>query len=227
MLFVRIITKLIEIDGLAFVSSVNELWYHLYMIQKPNSAQLKRSKYYLLIPVFAVIAFMTIGGVLFTKHDNVKASTTPAAKPSSQQSKFTFNSSMAPNWRQGPTNQTSLALFSNDHSCFLSFQYKDGTIVAADALQQTQDSLSKDGYKSIGIKTLDTSIQSSTSTEQYELHQYSVTGSGSAGQVYGGQEFGYLTLPNNHVFVQGNCNTAEQLLTTIEALQAVKLDESR
>lgn len=94
-------------------------------------------------------------------------------------------------------------------------------------LQKSEDGLVSAGYTTTPGSILAVTLQTGTGEQQYQLHQYSVTGTGSAGKPYGGHEFGYLQLPKGYIKVQGWCDTTEHLAATIPALQAVKFDESK
>ena len=67
-------------------------------------------------------------------------------------------------------------------------------------------------------------MQTSTSAQQYQLHQYSATGDTSEGMPEGGQEYGYVIVPNGYIMVQADCATVAELPSTLTALQAVKFD---
>jgi len=57
------------------------------------------------------------------------------------------------------------------------------------------------------------------------LQQASVTTPAGGNKVLGGQEFGYLKLSDkDYLFIEGHCETADQLAATIPALQAITFD---
>jgi len=147
---------------------------------------------------------------------------TGAATPS----EFTFTG--AAGWYKGPTNKTSMALFSDDqdHSCFTSIEHKTGTVNVTAKLQNQHDDLSASGGTMTPVDTPTATIVTKTGTQQYELHQFSLTG-GSDAQLMGGLELGYLQLAagEGYLVMQGHCNTADQLPTTIPALQAYRFSE--
>jgi hypothetical protein len=172
----------------------------------------------MLIVAVGVCSAVVIG------HNTAKAA--PSVKPATVviQSHFSFTGT--PGWWQGATNRASMALFHNAEDCFTSVEYKTGIVDVAAELQKTQTILTNGGYTVMpgNIQTL--ALQTSAGSKQYPLHQYTVTGTGSAGKVEGGEEYGYLQLPNGYVKIEGDCDSPEELAATIPALQAVKFDES-
>lgn len=172
------------------------------------------------------ISAILIGAVVTYGVLSFKNSTTEAASPKSDTTQSTesyFSFTGTDGWRQGPTNKTSMALF-HGHDCFVAVEYKDGTVDVTAEIDRIQAGLVKMGYTSLAGAVLTVPSQSSEGHQQYRLHQYSVAGSGSTGQIKGGQEFGYLQFQDGYVEVEGYCDTADQLPTTLPALKAVKFD---
>lgn len=172
--------------------------------------------------VITVLGAAVIGIIIKTRQTEAAASTKQSATVSVP-SQFSFDAAAAPGWVKGPTNKTSLALFNSDRSCFISVDHKTGTVDAASEIQKTQTSLTKDGYTVTADSTLDQTI----SAQQYKLSQYNVTGAGSSGQLYGGQEFGYVQLTDGYIAVAGYCNTSDQLPSSLPAIQALKFDAAK
>lgn len=169
--------------------------------------------------IVAVTAFVTIIG----KHDTTEAASSPkTASTQSAESQFSFTG--APGWRQGPTNKTSMALFQDGHDCFTSIQHKTGTVDVAAEREKKQANDTKQGITSTPIGSLVVTLQSSEGQKQYQLHQYSASGTAGGQKVKGGVEFGYFQLPNGYLKIEGHCDTASQLPATIPALQAIKLN---
>lgn len=130
----------------------------------------------------------------------------------------------ASDWSIGPRNNTSLALFYEPGSCFASIEYKLGKVDAAAEIQKTLDALAGAGYAVTPISVQTLATKTSTGSQDYELHQYAVTGSSDSGKLYGGQEFGYFQIGNGHIKIQGYCESTDALSATIPALQAIELD---
>ncbi len=188
---------------------------------KQNHKHLHFNRYILGTLLVAVI--IAIAGIAVNLSRSTANATSPAKETSSKiKSKFSFTGTSG--WRQGPANETSMALFHNADSCFVSFEYKTGTVNIDDELSKNQQDLSSTGYNSASTAVLTTSLQTKTETKQYQLHQYSASGSPNGHDVMGGQEFGYVQLANGYVKVIGYCDTVEQLSATIPALQAVVLN---
>jgi hypothetical protein len=173
----------------------------------------------------SLAVLVILGGVTgFTliKHNQANAastSTRPVAKSAVQtQSQFSFGG--VADWRQGPSNNTSIALFYNPNDCFTSVEYQAGTIDPNAALQQKQASLTADGYISTPGSVVTATMPTSDGAVQYQMHQYAVTG-GGASKLYSGQEFGYAQLAKGYLKIEGYCEPAQHLPATIPALQAV------
>jgi hypothetical protein len=76
-------------------------------------------------------------------------------------------------------------------------------------------------------------MQTTAGPQHYQLHQYVVSGGGGGAaqqiegsQVEGGEEFGYLQLSSGYLKIEGYCNAADELATTIPALQAYEFKEA-
>ena len=153
----------------------------------------------------------------------------PAVKPAigaAVPSQFSFNGAI--DWRQGPTNKTSMALFHNiSDSCFTSAEHYLGTVDVGTELQKSQTSLMSQGYTVTPGSTQTLTIQTNTGPQKYELQQSSVTTPAGASKILGGNELGYLQLTNGYLKIYGNCETAEELSATIPALQAIKFDSTK
>ena len=193
------------------------------MKQKHNRIRLNRYTAGLLI--FLVVAGASaVVVILYNRTDAA-----PAVRPTvgtAVPSQFSFSGT--PNWRQGPTNKTSMALFHNIRdSCFTSVEHKTGTVDAGAELQKTQASLTSEGYTITPGSTQTLTMQTNTGSKQYELQQSAVTTPAGASTLMGGQEFGYLQLTNGYLKIYGYCETAEELSATIPALQAIKFDSTK
>ena len=149
------------------------------MNQKHSRPKLNRYTAGILVLLFAATiysAVMVLRG---------RAETIPSIEPTLSadvKSQFSFSASDAPDWRQGPANKTSLALFYNPDDCFTSVEHNEGTVDAAAKLQESQKSLANSGYASTPGPVLTASLQTSTGSQQYQLHQYAVTGTASGGK---------------------------------------------
>jgi len=148
-------------------------------------------------------------------------------KTTEQESKSLFSFTGATDWRQGPSNETSMALFgkaraNSTSACFVSAEYKPGIVDIAAALQEQQDFFKVTGGTMTQIATVTNTLQTSDGEKQYELRQYTVDGGNE--KVMGGLELGYLQLKDGYIKLDGHCETVEELVTTIPALQAYKLN---
>ena len=170
--------------------------------------------------ILMVIVALHFVNTFNTKLDASSPATSTVNTPSqSVSSRFSFNG--APNWRKGPSNATSMALF-HSNGCFTSLEYKTGVVNPATALEKIRSDLVSMDYTVSPATTATTTLKSDGRDLQFQLNQYSVTGTGSGGKAKGGQEFGYLQLTDGYIEVKGFCDTADQLPTSIEALQEVE-----
>ncbi|HEU0266735.1 MAG TPA: hypothetical protein VFQ70_03850 [Candidatus Saccharimonadaceae bacterium] len=177
-----------------------------------------KSKRLVLITTVAIAIIVVSIGITLVRHSTSHASTGTRDQIATPRTDFFFTKT--PGWWQGATNATSLAAFSNDHTCFASMEYKTGTIDVATTLRKDQVELAGNGYTVTPTATQELSLKDNGDRVHYTLYQYSVTGAGNAGQLKGGQEFGYAQLPSGYVNVQAYCDTPAQLPSTIPALQA-------
>ena len=149
----------------------------------------------------------------------------PVQKPVAEQSMFEFTG--AEGWRKGPTNATSMALFSptNDDGtseCFTSIEYKTGIIDVPAELEKQQTSVASSGATISPINTQATFIGTNAGQKPYETHYYTIRGGDE--QLMGGLGLGYLQFSKGFVEVESHCNTAEQLPSTVPAVQAYSIN---
>jgi len=174
------------------------------------------------ILVFLFVATVSAIVAIQPSRTDTKPAITPAVGAAAP-SQFSFSGT--PNWWQGATSKSDMALFHTIRdSCFISVQHKTGTVDAAAELQKSSASLTSQGYTLTPGSTQTLTLQTNTGPKQYELQQSSVTTPVGASKVLGGKELGYLQLSNGYIMIMGNCETAEQLSATIPALQAIKFD---
>lgn len=176
--------------------------------------------------VLALLVIAAAATVVVLQRNRTGAA--PSVKPgvgAAVPSQFSFTGTLG--WWQGATSKSDIALFHN-YDCFVSAQHKTGTIASDQAKRQkNQDSLTNDGYIVTPGVTQTLTIQTNTGPRQYQLQQSSVTAPAGADKLEGGQEFGYLQLSNGYLFVEGYCDTPDELPATIPALQAIKFDETK
>ena len=187
---------------------------------QPRPAQqsaltLRRRYVYILGAVLLALA----GWLLWYKHDFYKpvAHKTGAAKLAPT---FKFNG--APGWQQGPTNYNSMALFSDNHNCFISAWRKPGTLAIQHELAKTQKTFagSEHSITSNGQQLL--SLQTPAGKKSYTLYQFAINDSPGATTLMDGLELGYVPLSKGFIEISGHCNTAAQLGETVTALQAIE-----
>ena len=173
--------------------------------------------------VLVVVAIATV--LIITQHNRTGAA--PSVKPgigAAVPSKFSFTGTMG--WWQRATRETDMALFHPADSCFISVQYKSGTVDEATELQKlTLSQASINGTSAPGT-VLPMTLQTIAGPVQYQLHQYTLTPPAGV-QLLRGFELGFVQLSGNYIQVEGHCDTPDQLSATIPALQAIKFDANK
>jgi len=176
------------------------------------------------ITVFLVVLAVGGAGAAFVTRGNTQA-LAETVNVEVVKSKFSFSG--ANGWRQGATNETSMALFDDNSrmACFTSVEYKSGTVDALAEIKKAEATASErgNGYTVTPISAQTLTIQTPDGKKQYELYQSAVTTPTGGDKLKGGQEFGYLQLSDGYVKVIGYCDTPEQLSSTVPALQAIEL----
>jgi hypothetical protein len=193
------------------------------MNEKRNRIKSKRSLVISIVAV-AVLAVATTVAMTSRNKTDAAASVKPAVG-AAVTSQFAFTGSTG--WWQGATNKTSMAVFQDTHSCFVSAEHKTGTVDAVAKLQKIQSSLASQGYMVTpgNIQTL--ILQTAAGQQRYELHQSTVTTPKGSNKVEGGQEFGYVQLSDGYIKIMGYCDTADELPATIPVLRAIKFNETK
>lgn len=175
--------------------------------------------------ISAFIIVMATAIVIVTKHGAAKA--TPSAKPAlatAVKSQFSFTG--VSDWTQGATRMTDMALF-HKYDCFTSIQHKTGAIVTdKEQRQKIRERLIADGNTVVAVATPTVTLQTKTGQLSYELQQFNMTPPAGGEKIKSGLESGYIQLSDSYLYIEGNCDTAEQLASTIPALQAIKFDET-
>lgn len=137
---------------------------------------------------------------------------------------FTFTGS--PDWREGPSNEVSMALFSKARpdgtsACFTSAELKQGTVDIPTELQNQQRELEATDNTMVLLSTSSSTLHAKDSDKPYELHQYEISGSGNN---MNGLTLGYVQLDHEYVELEAHCDTADQLPSVLPALQTYQLN---
>lgn len=184
-----------------------------------------KQKLYLASGLVAIAAIVAVGIVIYSRTEAQTVETNTSSSKPKPKSPFSFDATSAGGWTKGPSNESSMAAFSPDRSCFLSVERKSGAVDAAVAVQAITSNLAQGGYTVVGAGESVASIQTASGAQQLTLHQLSVTGTGAGGELYGGQSYGYVPLEKGHLSVLVNCNTVDQLASATPALTAIKFDD--
>ena len=173
----------------------------------------------------AALVIVAAGGVtisLLVKNDTTDKASASAEATTESTRLFSFNANVAEDWHKGPQNKTSLVIFNADNSCFVSTEYKTGTVDTQVELEKITGSLTANGYTVQVGDTQDLSIETtSAGAKAYKLYQYNVIAADNQEKLYAGQEFGYIQLTGGYIAVEGYCDEATQLVDASEALRGI------
>lgn len=167
-----------------------------------------------------VAAVVGVGFVVV--HGAAEAAPTPKLSVAATTSQFSFSG--AAGWRQGPANKTSMALFSNDHSCFTSVEYESGAVNVASELQKNRDDVARIGGASTLVGSVAATLRTRAGQQKYTLYQYDESDTDSTVKLLGGLGLGYVRLSDGYLKIQAHCNTVDELPATLSALQAIRFD---
>lgn len=188
----------------------------------------KLNRYIVSTFVLIVVLAGSYFGIMIKQNRNVTAAPIKRAATTEVKSQFKFKG--ARQWRQGPTRITDMALFHDiQDSCFTSIQHKTGSIDAEKNKREKDNAgLVSNGYTVKSGTALTVTLETNIGLKSYQLQQFDVTTPVNREKVLGGLEFGFLPLSeNDYIFVEGHCQTSEQLEATIQALQAIEFDSSK
>lgn len=169
-------------------------------------------------PSLVIIALALVGLVFFMKHRAAAATPHQSVAATPVQSQFSFSG--VPGWHKGPTNETSMALFRDDGECFTSIEHKSGAVDVDTEIQKQQSMMASSGNTMAAGATPVVTVQAGTGSQQYELHEFSLSSGDKSHPLMGGLGLGYLQLSNGYIKIQSHCNTADELPSTVPALEA-------
>ena len=130
-------------------------------------------------------------------------------------------------WWQGATNKTSMVLFQNSHDCFVSAQHDAGSVDIPIQLEKQRKLMTDAGYTFTELPTIPMTIQTSSGQLAYDLYQFAADAPANADPIMKGQAYGYIPLTNGYIKVFTDCNTPEQLPSTITAFQSLLFNGTR
>ncbi len=186
---------------------------------KPRRTKLIISLAAAIVIIAGVAAVLIYGNKTPSKSEVKNESTQPTPM-------FSFTG--ANDWRQGPSNETSMALFGKARddqtsACFTSIQYRTGTIDIAAELKEQQDSMAAMGTPLTQIAATPVTLKTTKGDKEYDYHQYNMA-TNSTEDIMRGLGLGYVQLDEGYVQIDGHCNTAEELASTVPAIEAYKLN---
>lgn len=179
------------------------------------------NRYAIFAITLVILIAVGVGVFIWRRGDQPAAAMTTT--PKVERSLFSFDTRKAPDWRRGPSNGTSMAVFYKPTDCFASAEYHDGTVDITSVLQENQDDLTKSGYPTTQTAVVPMDLQTSTGVQSYDLHQYSVETPAGASAMYAAHEFGYAQLARGYVKIEAYCTSISDLAATIPALEAFTL----
>lgn len=173
----------------------------------------------ILLAVIGVASYIS-----FLTNPNTKSNT------SNQKPISLFSFTGAQNWRQGPTNKTSMALFSKERSdgtsaCFTSAELRSGDVDTNTETDKLQKSLSSTGGQATSLANTPSTLRTTEGDMPYELHQYRIDGGSSNKDTMQGLALGYVNLSEGHVKIEVHCEMIEDLTYAATATQAYKLNK--
>lgn len=176
----------------------------------------------IIVAAAIVFVFAIACGALFASHQKKPVS------PESGDVKSMFSFTPPNGWRQGPSNETSMAAFSpslvdGTSACFTSAEYYAGTVSVESALQKDADTITHGGNTVTALNPQMLAIQTPEGSKQYELRQYKVESS-SSNPIMGGHSIGFVPLTDGYLKIYANCNAADELPDTLPALRAYTLN---
>jgi hypothetical protein len=174
----------------------------------------------LLLVVVVVLSVLLVVLVIFKLNHETAAKKPKDTARVAASSQFSFDAKAAPEWRQGPANKTSMALFYEKGDCFVSFENKTVPADEVTSLEQIKSGMEANGYTVTDIGTPSLALKQPGTETTYVLHQYSATGGDSDG-LYKNQEYAFISMAKGHVFIQGYCEDPANLPYTLAALSAV------
>lgn len=173
----------------------------------------------LLVAVGAVATFLLM-------HHMVKKSPQESERPIGAAIPSHFAFAGARGWWQGATSRDDVAVFPEAGGCFVSIQYlANETAADKETKQQAANTLLKQqGYTVTATNVTPMTIRTDSGNLQYTLHQFSTVAPSASTKIQGGQEYGYVPLPEGSLYVMGSCDTPEQLAATLPVVQAISFD---
>ncbi len=178
-----------------------------------------------LLSVLILVLLASVASVIWQK---------VSAQAAADANRPMFSFTGATGWWQGATDKTSMSLFnynktsnSGGGQCYVSVDYKSGSINIDNELERTYNKLTSSKYTVTQIGTKQATIQSTSGNRQYVMHQSSVTSPADASQLMGGQEYGFVQLSGGYLYIVGLCNTPDQLPQTYPALTAMKFETTK
>ncbi|MEO7905215.1 MAG: hypothetical protein ABIR91_05495 [Candidatus Saccharimonadales bacterium] len=172
--------------------------------------------------IIAGIVLAVIGVAVWV---SVFRDSTPLPVADSQQadsSVFSLDSSSATGWKQGVTNETSMAVFGGGDvgGCFIAVEYLPGQVDVSQALAAVYDQ-GNGGVTRTEVASQSLTLHTSGGDVSYALHQSNFTPAKGAEPVKAGFGVGFAQLRDHYVKLTTHCDKVSQRADTYAALKAV------
>lgn len=195
-----------------------------------KSSKPPANKYFLVLVVllFSLAVAISVGIIAYVVNHEDKIVTDELIEQLKERQRFSFEGHK--DWWLGPTTSTSIVLLNeqNHEACFVSAEYKPGSVDVKSQIEQYKQDVSKYGkdYQVKDIQTVDMELQTNFEPVKYSLHQSEIVAPANQTNLKLGQEYGYIEFDHGYVAIQGFCDTPEQLEATIEAIAAIVFHKS-
>lgn len=198
------------------------------LIAHNNRMNQKNKKFSTKATITLIAGFTAIAGIAtLTLFHNDPAIASNTDIPQQAQPAFSFTST--PDWRQGPTNETSMALFSKARTdgtsaCFTSAELKSGDVDVNAEMDELQKNLSYTGGRATLSISTPSVLRTSQGDKPYELRKYKIDGGNGSKNAMKGLAVGYVQLKDSYIKLSGHCETSDDLSSIAPALQSYKAE---
>lgn len=182
-------------------------------------------KYFLVLVVllFGLAIAISVGIIAYVVNHQDKIVTDELVEQLEEKKRFSFEGHQ--DWWLGPTTSTSIVLLNeqNHQACFVSAEYKPGSVDVKSQIKQYKDDISKYGqdYRVKDIQTIAMELKTNSEPVKYSLHQTEIIAPNDDNNLKLGQEYGYIEFDRGYVAIQGFCDQPSQLDATLAAIQAI------
>jgi len=173
------------------------------------------------------LALLAIVGILSYLFHHLNSRSTSGVPANETKSLFSFIGT--PDWRQGPTNETSMALFSKARSdgtsaCFTSAEFKNGIVDTTAEMADLQKNLDTTGGHTALLSVIPSVLHTNQGDKPYQLREHEIDSGNGSKDAMKGLAVGYVQLKDSYIKLSGHCETSDQLSLIAPALQSYKVE---